>query len=544
MSERRNPDPESLYARKWPIFFACVVGAFLAYIDATIVNVSVPELQRAFDADVTTVAWVINAYNIAFAVPLVAMGRIADQFGRRRMILIGLAAFGLGSLLCAIAPSIEFLIAARVFQGIGASVLVPLSLATTIMVFRPEERGKGVAIQAVINNLGAVIGPVAGGLLLEYASWPWIFWINVPICVAAFVVVRRTVPETYDLGATRRPDVAGMSLLAGAVLALSVAVVQGNDWGWDSAPVLALFAAAVVLTIAFAISQRRGRYPMLPGTLARESRFLGAAGTFLLFSLGFMGTFFLVVVGMVELWGYSYLKAAMATLAVPAGAVVVAPFVARLSDRLPPRTLIVPATLATAGGILLLSDFPAEADYLGILPTLLLLGAGAGVMFPVGFAGGMDTLPGQEFGLGAGLLNASRAIGVAIGVAIIAAVFTAALEPRLDDARDAIRAEAAAANYPPAQTEALLDRMRFDPERGARAEIPNPDAIQRDARRRSVDAATEAFGVAFIVAALAVLLSTFTILPLNRRLAQDAAPGGDAEPSPDRPLAESAPRPA
>lgn len=540
MSKPRNPDPETLYARRWPIFAASVIGAFLAYVDATIVNISVPELQREFDADIVTVAWVVNAYNIAFAVPLVAMGRLADQFGRRRMMLIGLAAFGVGSLACAVAPTIEWLIAARVAQGFGASILVPLSLATTVMVFPPEERGRGVTIQGAIGNLGAVVGPVAGGLLLEYASWPWIFWINVPICAVAFVAVRRVVPETYDLAAGRDVDVNGMALLAGAMLALSLAIVEGNDWGWSSAPVVGLFAAAALLAGAFALSQRRARSPMLPSALARESRFLGAAGTFLLYSIGFMGTFFLLIVGMVELWGYSPLKAALATLAVPAGAVLVMPFVARFSDRLPPRTLIVPATIATAGGILLLSDFPPEANYLKILPALLLLGAGAGTMFPVGFAGGMDTLPGQEFGLGASLLNVSRALGIALGVAIIAAVFTAALEPRLEDAREAVRKEAAAAGYPAARTEALLDRLRFDPERGGRQAAGNPAAVERDARRRTLEAASDSIGVAFTIAALVVLLSTLTILPLNRRLASDAAPAAPAQQvEPDR-----APEPA
>jgi EmrB/QacA subfamily drug resistance transporter len=524
MSQPRNPEMEAIYARRWPIFAASVIGAFLSYVDATIVNVSVPELQRAFDADIVTVAWVVNAYNIAFAVPLVAMGRLADQFGRRRMMLIGLAAFGLGSLACAVAPTIEWLIAARVAQGFGASVLVPLSLATTVMVFPPEERGRGVTIQGAIGNFGAVVGPVAGGLLLQYASWPWIFWINVPICVVAFFVVRRVVPETYDLAAGRSVDVRGMALLAGAMLALSVAVVEGNEWGWSSAPVLGLFAAAALLSVAFAISQRRAKSPMLPRALARESRFIGAAGTFLLFSLGMLGTFFLLIVGMVELWGYSPLKAALATLAVPAGAVLVTPFVARFSDRLPPRTLIVPATIATAAGILLLSDFPAEANYLKVLPTMLLLGAGAGTMFPVGFAGGMDTLPGQEFGLGAGLLNVSRALGVALGVAIVAAVFTAALEPRLDDARAAIREQAAAAGYPPERTEALLERLRFDPQRGASQQVENPGPVEREVRRRAAEAASDSIGIAFTVAALIVLLSTLTILPLNRRLASDAAP--------------------
>lgn len=521
MRERRNPSPEELYRRRWPIFAAAVGGAFLAYVDATIVNVSVPELQREFGADVVTIAWVVNAYNIAFAVPLVAMGRLADQFGRRRMMLIGLAAFATGSLACAIAPTVEFLIAARVAQGIGASILVPLSLATTVMVFPPEQRGRGVTIQAAVGNLGAIVGPVVGGLLLHYASWPWIFWINIPVCVAAFIAVRRVVPETYDVAAGRRVDVSGMALLAAAMLAVSLGVTQGNEWGWSSAGILALFAAAAILAIAFVLSQGRTGSPMLPRTLARNRRFLGAAGSFLLFSAGFLGSFFLLIVGMVELWGYSPLKAAMATLVIPAGSVIVVPFVAKFSDRLPPRVLMIPAAIITAGGILLLSDFPARPDFVGILPTMLLLGVGVGMMFPVGFAGGMDTLPGQEFGLGASLLNVSRALGIAVGVAIIAAVFTAALEPRLSDARTEVRQAATAAGYSPERTSALVDRLRFDPERGGRPQIENPDPVERDARRLAVTAAADAFGIAFTVAALAVLLALVTALPLSRRLGSD-----------------------
>ncbi|HEX2126177.1 MAG TPA: MFS transporter [Thermoleophilaceae bacterium] len=518
MTDRRNPPVEELYRRRWPIFVICNVGGFLAYLDATIVNVSVPELQRAFDADVVTVAWVVNAYNIAFAVPLVAMGRLADQFGRRRLMLIGLGFFGMGSLLCAIAPTIEVLIGARVLQGLGASILVPLTLATTIMVFPPEQRGKGVAIQAIIGNLGAVVGPVAGGLLLEYASWPWIFWINVPVCVIVFVLMRRLVPETYDPAASRRVDVTGMALLGGTVMALSLACVKGNDWEWGSPAIVGLLAAAVVLAALFVVSQRRAKYPTVPPAIARNTQFVAVGAAFVLFSLGMLGTFFLLIVGMVELWGYSELKAAMATLAIPAGAMLVAPATTRFSDRVAPRVLLVPSVLATAVGIWLLGSFPADADYLEILPSLLLIGIGAGATFPVGFAGGMGRLPGQEFGLGAGLLNVARAIGSALGVALIAAVFTGAVETRFDDARDEVRTYATANGYPATQAEAVAERLRFDDQRRLEPLPANATPLQQEGRRAGTEAAAESFGIAFKVAAGVVALALLLVSLMRSRV--------------------------
>ncbi|HEX8647648.1 MAG TPA: MFS transporter [Thermoleophilaceae bacterium] len=531
MTERRNPPQEELYRRRWTIFVICSVGGFLAYLDATIVNVSVPELQRAFDADVVTVAWVVNAYNIAFAVPLVAMGRLADQFGRRRLMLNGLTLFGVGSLLCAIAPSIEVLIAARVLQGLGASILVPLTLATTIMVFPPEQRGKGVAIQAVVGNLGAVVGPVAGGLLLEYASWPWIFWINVPVCVIVFVLMRRLVPETYDPAAGRRVDVAGMALLGGTVLALSLACVKGNDWEWGSPAIVGLLVAAVVLAGLFVLSQRRSKSPTVTPAIAKNTQFVAVVAAFVVFSLGMLGTFFLLIVGMVELWGYSEIKAAMATLAIPAGAMLVAPFTTRFTDRVAPRALLVPAVLATVVGIALLGSFPAEPDYLKILPSLLLVGVGAGVMFPVGFAGGMGRLPGQEFGLGAGLLNVARAIGSALGVALIAAIFTGAAESRFEDVRDQVRTYAAANGYPAPQAEAIAKRLEFGDQRRIEPLPANATPLQREGRRLGSEAAAESFGIAFKVAAGVVALALLLVALMRSRVAA-TVPG--PEPGPEQ----------
>src|ERR671939_578437 len=173
--ERVNPPAEELYARKWPIFLVTMIGLFMALIDVTIVNITIPTLERKLHAGVDTVSWVLNAYNIMFAVLLVSMGRLADQFGRRRFFVIGLSIFTFGSLLCALAPTIHALIGFRVIQAIGAGTLAPLALAITAMVFPPEQRGLGLSLLAVVANSAAAVGPLTGGLLVEYASWHWIF---------------------------------------------------------------------------------------------------------------------------------------------------------------------------------------------------------------------------------------------------------------------------------------------------------------------------------------------------------------------------------
>ena len=246
-----------------------MIGWAMSLLDISIVNISIPELQDEMSTDIGTVTWVINAYNIVFAVLLVSMGRLADQFGRRRFFVIGLAVFTIGSALCAAAWSVEWLIVFRVIQGAGAGILAPLGFAMTVLVFPPQQRGFGLALIAVVALVSSAAGPVIGGVLIEVASWHWIFLINIPFGILGIVLALRWWPETWDLSAVgKQVDVRGMLLLGGAVLFLTMALIEANPFGGDLPLWLSLMQGAILLGVLFFWWERRAPDPMItPGLL-------------------------------------------------------------------------------------------------------------------------------------------------------------------------------------------------------------------------------------------------------------------------------------
>jgi EmrB/QacA subfamily drug resistance transporter len=570
--ERVNPPSEFLYANKWRIFGVMMIGWAMSLLDISIVNISIPELQDEMSTDIATVTWVINAYNIVFAVLLVSMGRLADQFGRRRFFILGLAIFTIGSGLCAAAWSVEWLIGFRVVQGAGAGILAPLGFAITVLVFPPEQRGRGLALIAVVALVSSALGPVIGGTLVEIASWHWIFLINIPFGILGILLCLRWWPETWDLSAGREVDLRGMLLLGGAVFCLTVALIEANPFGGDLALWLSLMQAAILLGAAFIWWERRAPNPMITPGLLANTQFRNANLGMLFFGAGALGTLLLLSLVFVNLWGYTQLEAAFALAPVPLMGLVVWPFVGRAADTKPPGEIAKPALIVMAIGMLWVSFLPATSDdawaYIRILPGLLMIGVGMGIGFPSLNVGAMGAVAGPEVGLASGILNTARQLGAAIGIAILVATFGGVLHAHMSwFADEEIEDIVDEWEIPPALSGMVIQSTLHDYTGGTSDRFEPKPGFDEEIIRQTAGSAREGFAWSFRQAAL-LILSVLPLLGALRRTPAQAraefmakmraeqeagAPAAHAPPAPAAPTgdtadgadgADGAPRPA
>jgi EmrB/QacA subfamily drug resistance transporter len=568
-AERVNPPAEFLYANKWRIFGVMMIGWAMSLLDISIVNISIPELQDEMSTDIATVTWVINAYNIVFAVLLVSMGRLADQFGRRRFFILGLAIFTIGSGLCAAAWSVEWLIGFRVVQGAGAGILAPLGFAITVLVFPPEQRGRGLALIAVVALVSSALGPVIGGTLVEIASWHWIFLINIPFGILGILLCLRWWPETWDLSAGREVDLRGMLLLGGAVFCLTVALIEANPFGGDLALWLSLMQAAILLGAAFIWWERRAPNPMITPGLLANTQFRNANLGMLFFGAGALGTLLLLSLVFVNLWGYTQLEAAFALAPVPLMGLVVWPFVGRAADTKPPGEIAKPALIVMAIGMLWVSFLPATSDdawaYIRILPGLLMIGVGMGIGFPSLNVGAMGAVAGPEVGLASGILNTARQLGAAIGIAILVATFGGVLHAHMSwFADEEIEDIVDEWEIPPALSGMVIQSTLHDYTGGTSDRFEPKPGFDEEIIRQTAGSAREGFAWSFRQAAL-LILSVLPLLGALRRTPAQAraefmakmraeqeagAPAAHAPPAPAAPTgdtadgADGAPRPA
>ena len=523
-AERRNPSSEFLYANKWRIFGVMMIGWAMSLLDVSIVNVSIPELQDEMSTDIATVTWVINAYNIIFAVLLVSMGRLADQFGRKRFFIIGLSVFTIGSALCAVAWSVEWLIVFRVIQGAGAGILAPLGFAMTVLVFPPEQRGRGLALIAIVALVSTALGPVIGGALVEVASWHWIFLINIPFGILGVILALRWWPETWDLTAGREVDLKGMLLLGGAVFFMTVALVETNPFAGDLALWLSLMQGAILLGVLFVWWERRAPNPLITPGLIANRQFRSANLGMLFFAAGAIGSLLLLALVFVNLWGYTQLEAALAITPVPLMGLVVWPFVGRAADKRPPGELAKPGLIAMAIGMVIVSFLPATADnafsYLRILPGLLLIGVGMGICFPSLNVGAMGAVAGPEVGLASGILNTARQLGAAIGVAVLVATFGGAMHAHMVwFAEDEIEDIVGEWEIPPPLAGQVIQSTLHDYTGGTNDRFEPKPGFDEEIIRQTAGSAREGFAWAFRQAAVLIL----TVLPLMGSLRRTPA---------------------
>ena len=555
-AERVNPPAEFLYANKWRIFGVMMIGWAMSLLDISIVNISIPELQDEMSTDIATVTWVINAYNIVFAVLLVSMGRLADQFGRKRFFILGLAVFTIGSGLCAAAWSVEWLIVFRVIQGAGAGILAPLGFAITVLVFPPEHRGRGLALIAVVALVSSALGPVIGGTLVEIASWHWIFLINIPFGIVGILLCLRWWPETWDLSAGREVDLRGMLLLGGAVFCLTVALIEANPFGGDLPLWLSLMQAAILLGAAFIWWERRAPNPMITPGLLANTQFRNANLGMLFFGAGALGTLLLLSLVFVNLWGYTQLEAALALAPVPLMGLVVWPFVGRAADTKPPGEIAKPALIVMAIGMLWVSFLPATSDdawaYIRILPGLLMIGVGMGIGFPSLNVGAMGAVAGPEVGLASGILNTARQLGAAIGIAILIATFGGVLHAHMSwFADEEIEDIVDDWEIPAPMAGMVVQSTLHDYTGGTEDRFEPKPGFDEEIIRQTAGSAREGFAWSFRQAAL-LILSVLPLLGALRRTpaqaraefmakmrAEQEAAGTPAEHAPPAPVAHA-----
>ena len=417
-SRRRISTPRAVLA-------VAVLGSFMAFVDATIVNIAVPSIAKRFaGSPLSSVSWVLNAYNIVFAAFLVGGGQLADLLGRRRVFTSALLLFTLASALCAVAPTLNFLIAARAIQAVGAAALVPSSLAIVLESREERERMHAVALWAAVAALAAGIGPPLGGLLITASSWRLVFLVNIPVGIVAYVLARRVLVESRAPGRRHMPDLLGGVVLALAIAALVLGVVKGQEWGWGSARVIGAFAAALVLSVYFVLRTSRQRAPVIDLSLLRIRAFALSNGVTIVMASGFYAYTLCNVLFLTSVWRYSILTAGLALTPGPFTAMAVAGPASRLVERVGHRPVVVPGALVWAGGMAwFASQLGVTPDFLGgWLPGMLILGVGAGLTFPTLSGAAVGSVPGPRFAVATSLNSVARQLGAALGVAILIAI--------------------------------------------------------------------------------------------------------------------------
>ena len=410
-------------ARKWWTLLAVSVATFMLLLDITVVNTALPSIQKDLSASFTDLQWVIDAYTLALAAVVLTAGSIADQVGRRAVFAGGLAIFSLSSLAAGLAPDATFLNIARAVQGIGGAAMFAVSLALVAQEFAAgRERATAMGVYGATIGAAVAVGPLVGGAITDGLGWRWVFFLNVPIGIAAIAVTFARLRESRDPNATR-VDWLGLVSLSTGLLLLVLALVRGNDDGWGSAPIIALFAAAAVMLAAFAAIERRVAEPMLPLELFRNRAFTGVQLAAFAVSSTLFALFLYLTLYLQNYLGYSPLQAGLRYLPITLVPFLVAPLAVALMARVQARVLMAISLAGVGAGLLLMSGLSARSGWTALLPGFIVAGVAIGLLNPVIADTAVSVVPKERSGMAAGINDTFRQVGVAVGVAAWGAIF-------------------------------------------------------------------------------------------------------------------------
>jgi EmrB/QacA subfamily drug resistance transporter len=412
-------DPEN---RKWWTLLAVSFGLFMIMLDNTVVNVALPSIASSFHVSLSELEWVVVGYALSFATFMLSGGKLADRYGRRRLFVVGLLIFTGASLACGLAPSVNFLIGARVVQGVGGAIMNPATLSIITATFPPRQRGMAIGIWAGVSAMALAIGPLVGGLLTEYVHWSWIFFINVPVGIVGIVVTRWAVDESKDTSTEQRLDLPGLLTSGAGLFALTYALIEANNYGWTSTRILVLFALAVVLLAGFVFLELHQRMPMLDLTLFCNRTYSGANLAMLLVTLAMFGIFFYNSIFIQRILGYSPVQTGAIFLPMTVLIILVAPQAGKLTDRIGARWLIGSGLSLVTLSLILFAQLDQSSNFWNILPGLLVGGFGMALTMTPTTAAAMGSVPVDKAGVGSAVLNAFRQVGGSLGIAIMGAV--------------------------------------------------------------------------------------------------------------------------
>jgi EmrB/QacA subfamily drug resistance transporter len=436
-STQQSPEQTTDDRSRWVALYVLCLGVLMIVLDATVVNVALPEIQEDLGFTQSSLAWVVNAYLIAFGGLLLLAGRLGDLISRRGVFLVGLAVFTTASFVCGFAQSQEMLVIARFVQGVGGALTSAVVLGMIVTMFpEPREQAKAIGVYAFVASAGGSVGLLAGGVLTQAISWHWIFFINVPIGIATAVYALRALEHDRGIGLGKGTDVLGASLITSALmLGVYTIVKPAADNGWTDGQTLTLGAIAVALLVAFVAREATAKNPLVPLRMFRSRNVSGANIIQALTVAGMFGMFFLGVLYLQEILDYDALQTGLAFLPTT---LVMGTMSVRFSEplimRFGARGTLIPGLILIGVGLALFSRAPVDGSYLvDVLPATLLLGLGVGAAFPALMTLAMSGATPQDAGLASGLVNTTAQVGAALGLAVLATLSATRSDNLIED---------------------------------------------------------------------------------------------------------------
>ena len=510
-------------AQKRLVLVAAILGTTVVTVDSTVVNVALPAIADDLGGGLAGQQWTSNAYLVTLGSLLLIGGSLGDLFGERRVFALGVAGFGVTSLLCAVAPTIELLVAARALQGVCGALLTPAALAVIVAVFPPDERGKAVGAWTAWGGIGTVLGPLIGGQLVDTASWRWIFLINIPVVLITLFLVFRAVPEGRERPAEARVDVVGATLCAVGLALMTFGLIEQPLRGWDDPAVFLSLLIGALLFGGFIAWEARTPYPMLPLGLFRRRNFaIGNIETFSMYG-GLGVLFFLLVLFLQQIAGYSALEAGLSSVPVTLVMFALSTRFGMLADRYGPRFFMGVGPLVAAAGLALFLPLDADVDYVtDLLPGLLVFALGLSMTVAPLTATVLADADEKNAGIASGTNNAIARVASLVAIAAVGAVVADGYGPKLES-----ELSPQAAARPAVQ--AAVEEAKKQPL--SQIVVPGlPAGLQAEVTDAGEAASVRAFrmgiGIATGLVALGGVLGLAGLVNPRRRVEAEDCPGG------------------